>query len=27
MPSGHFIPEEAPDAALFALNEFLSIPE
>ncbi len=27
MPSGHFIPEEAPDAALLALSEFLSIPK
>lgn len=27
MPSGHFIPEEAPDAALIALKEFLVLPE
>jgi len=27
MPSGHFIPEEAPDAARLALDEFLRIPE
>ena len=26
MPSGHFIPEEAPDAALAALNRFLHYP-
>lgn len=27
MPSGHFIPEETPNEALAALNEFLSVPE
>jgi len=27
MPSGHFIPEEAPDAALAALNGFLTHPK
>jgi len=26
MPSGHFIPEEAPDEALAALNGFLTEP-
>lgn len=27
MPSGHFIPEEAPDAAISAMNSFLTVSE